>query len=106
MRRIRNQSSSQKGNKNNWTNDLRLIINRLDRELTMTSKKRVVTTITYISKITRNFIIKTTMEEAQIPNKVTSKIRSNNLVMVTRDLLRKIMINTVKHLSLTNTNHM
>jgi len=72
----------------------------------MTSKKRVVTTITYISKITRNFIIKTTMEEAQIPNKVTSKIRSNNLVMATRDLLRKIMINTVKHLSLTNTNHM
>jgi len=106
MRRIRNQSSSQKGNKNNWTNDLRLIINRLDRELTMTSKKRVATTITYISKITRNFIIKTTMEEAQIPNKVTSKIRSNNLVMATRDLLRKIMINTVKHLSLTNTNHM
>lgn len=85
---------------------MRVLINSKDRELVMISKNRVATIITYINKITRNFTIKTTMEVAQVPNKATSKIRSNNLVIATRDLFRKIMINMVKHHKLTKTNHM
>lgn len=80
---------------------MRVLINSKDRELVMISKNRVATIITYINKITRNFTIKTTMEVAQVPNKATSKIRSNNLVIATRDLFRKIMINMVKHHKLT-----